>query len=40
MARTRILRQLESAFSPRYRGLLEETLKDLDDRLKQLPHIM
>jgi hypothetical protein len=36
LARTRILRQLESAASSRYRALLEESLKNLDDRLKLL----
>jgi hypothetical protein len=37
MARNRILRQLESASAPRYRALLEESLKELDIRLEHLP---
>jgi hypothetical protein len=37
MARTSVLRQLESVSSTsRYRVLLEQTLKDLDDRIKRL----
>ena len=40
MARTRIVRQIESASSPRYRMLLEETLRDLDNKLKHLPQVM
>ena len=37
MARTSVLRQLESvSATSRYRVLLEQTLKDLDDRLKHL----
>jgi hypothetical protein len=36
MARTSVLRQLESVSSTsRYRELLEQTLKDLDDRIKR-----
>jgi hypothetical protein len=40
MARIRILRQMEAASSPRYRVLLEETLRDLDNKLKHLPQVM
>jgi hypothetical protein len=37
MARTNLLRQLESvASTSRYRALLEQTLKDLDDRIARL----
>jgi hypothetical protein len=35
LARIRILRQIDSATSPRYRELLEKTLRDLDQRLHQ-----
>jgi hypothetical protein len=37
LARTRIVSQLEAASTPRYRALLEESLKNLDDRLNALP---
>ncbi len=40
LARTRILRQLDSAPAPRYRILLEQTLKDLDTKLKELAQII
>lgn len=37
MARTSVLRQLELVSkTSRYRALLEQTLKDLDDRIKRL----
>jgi hypothetical protein len=35
LARVRILRQIESTASPRYRALLQESLKDIDRRLGQ-----
>jgi hypothetical protein len=37
MARTSIVRQLESASDPRYRALLEQTLKEVEDKLLHLP---
>ncbi len=40
LARTRILQQLASASSPRYRALLQETLKDLEDRLQGLARVI
>lgn len=40
LARTRILRQLDSAADPRYRALLGQTLEDIDIRLKQLAQVM
>jgi hypothetical protein len=37
MARTNVLRQLESvSTTPRHRAMLEQTLKDLDDRITRL----
>lgn len=33
LSRVRILRQIESTASPRYRALLQETLEDIDRRL-------
>lgn len=36
LARNRILRQLESASSPRYLALLKQTLSDLDNKLQRL----
>ncbi len=36
LARNRILRQLESASSQRYCALLEQTLRDLDNKLRRL----
>jgi len=40
LARTRILRQLDSSADPRYRALLEQTLIDLDAKLKQLAQVI
>jgi hypothetical protein len=37
MARTNIVRQLESASDPRYRALLEQTLEEVEDKLLHLP---
>jgi hypothetical protein len=37
MARTQVAHQLESASDPRYRALLEQTLKEIEDKLLHLP---
>jgi hypothetical protein len=37
MARLGVLKQLESASSPRYRTLLQDSLKQLDSKLEHLP---
>lgn len=34
LARLRVLRQLEAALNPQHRKLLEDALRDLDEKLK------
>jgi hypothetical protein len=40
LARTRILRQLDSTPDPRYRIVLEQSLKDLETRLRHFAQII